>query len=145
MTIGLSDGSFVYDRNENIIHHLKGYSNSTLIPKERFLTEIQNLDYALFFTGNNDEYDLIPSGVFSDCIAFEIPIISLENEKMNFFFEQYGHIGYLCNDIENMAKVIKSITPKDKIQFTNNIRQIKKELSSTNYTLNLGKIIFPRA
>ncbi|WP_305814153.1 hypothetical protein [Photobacterium leiognathi] len=85
-TIGITNGSFEYDQRSNVIHYCRGDFNSELISKD-VLTYVLNLDLVLFFNSNDEKYDLIPSGVFSDCIALELPIIALRNAKLEFFLK----------------------------------------------------------
>lgn len=147
MTIGLSDGSFIYDSSKNVQHFCKGTLGSSLIPKDIFLDHVNNLDFVLFFNDDDEKYNLIPSGVFSDCISFQLPIISLTTKKIKFFFDRYGKIGYLCKDIQSMVDVIKNIDLSSP-EFTSieeNIAKIKSLLSKDSYILNIKSILDEKA
>lgn len=140
-TVGITDGSFTYDCNKNIKHYCKGHLNSSLIPKNEFIKNVMELDFALFFSDDDAKYDLVPSGVFSDCIALGIPIIAIRNKKLEFFFNECGNIGYLCDDISHLVDVISNMSVNDKFDFKKNILEVKKVLLKDKYSNHLKDIL----
>ena len=143
LTVGVSDGSFEYGQSQSVEHLCQGLLNKALVPKDVFLNNVSTLDFALFFNGYDTLYDLIPSGVVSDCIALEIPIISLSNHKLEFMFEQYGVIGYLCESIDEMAKIISSLNKneKDICMFKDNLRRLKAGYSDEKLQQSLQELL----
>lgn len=140
-TVGVTDGSFIYDCNKNIKHYCTGHLNSSLIPKDEFIKNVIELDFAIFFSDDDAKYDLVPSGVFSDCIALEIPIIAIKNSKLEFFFNEYGNIGYLADDISQLVDIISNISVSDKFNYKEKIVDVKKELLEDNYSNRIKNIL----
>ena len=58
------------------------------ILKEEFEKEVIQLDFVISFTDKN-YYKATPSGVFFDCIKWEIPILSLNNDFIEYYFYKY--------------------------------------------------------
>lgn len=142
-TIGISNGSFEYDQSPNVIHYCQGDFNSELIPKDVFLSYVLNLDFVLFFNTSDERYDLIPSGVFSDCIALELPIIALKNAKLEFFFQKYGALGILCDDIESMGEAIRQLSsnPSEYKNYKGSIKDIKSKLNFSCYRRKISELL----
>lgn len=142
-TIGITDGSFEYDLRPNVIHYCRGDFNSKLIPKDVFLSYVLNLDFVLFFNSSDEKYDLIPSGVFYDCIALELPIIALKNPKLEFFFEKYGPLGVLCDDIESMGEAIRNLSsnPSEYKTYKASIKMIKSRLNFSCYRRKISELL----
>ena len=90
------------------------------------------MDYAVFLH-EKESYYLRASGVFFDAINYNKPIISIKNSYFEYYFNKYGNIGYLCNDINEMFNIMKLIlTNKEKanyMQQTKNINFLKNDLS----------------
>ncbi|WP_318503678.1 glycosyltransferase family protein [Photobacterium leiognathi] len=142
-TIGITNGSFEYDQSSNVIHYCRGDFNSELIPKDVFLSYVLNLDLVLFFNSSDEKYDLIPSGVFSDCIALELPIIALKNAKLEFFFQKYGVLGILCDDIESMGEAIRKLysNPAEYKSYKDSIKMIKSKLNFSRYRRKISELL----
>lgn len=81
--------------------------NSYLLSTEEYSKRINSSDVLVFFNDNN--YSLISSGSYFDCINFEKPILAMKNEQWEYNFKQFGNIGYLCNNIDEMYSYIKSL------------------------------------
>lgn len=109
VTIGVSDGSFVFDLDDRVTHILKGSLKESLIPKEEYMKAIGTLDLILFFNKNNGRYELTPSGVLSDCISLKKPIIAIKTSVLGSYFKRYGGFGVLCSDLDDMAIVLMDI------------------------------------
>lgn len=121
---------------------------NTMIPEGEYHKQIESLSYFVFFYGN-DLYSLSPSGVFFDAINNEKPIIALKNDLFNYYFNRFGDIGFLCEDIEEMIELIGVLSTnfsnqKYNLQIANirkakknlNINTIKKTFWDTLYLLN---------
>lgn len=144
LTVGVSNGSFEYDQHHCVSHMCRGFLDSSLIPKEEFMAHVKTLDFALFFSGSDQQYDLIPSGVFADCIALELPIISLSNPKMEFFFQKYGNIGILCENVNEMSLAIANLNenPSKILHFQRTIKDIKQSFNQQSYAVNLSRALY---
>lgn len=105
------------------------YNN--MLERSEYEKIINQIDYVLFFY-KKDSYKLIASGAFFDVLKMEKPIISIKNDFFQYYFDKYGEIGYLCEDVEQMEQVINNIIyyKEDKKDlFIKNIKKIKEELS----------------
>jgi hypothetical protein len=78
-----------------------------LLSTEEYAKRINSSDVLVFF--NDDNYSLISSGSYFDCINFEKPILAMKNEQWEYNFKQFGDIGYLCNNIDEMYGHINSL------------------------------------
>lgn len=54
-------------------------------------------------------YRLTASATFLDSLAYAIPGIYLRNPFIEYYFEQMGDIGYLCDTIEEVYELMKQI------------------------------------
>lgn len=146
VTVGVSSGNFEYDLSPNVSHICRGFLNSSLIPKNEFLAQVQALDFALFFSGDDEKYDLIPSGVFADCIAFELPIISLYNSKMEHFFKKHGAVGILCKSVDEMADALLrlSCNSNELHDYKKVIRNVKANFTSDAYSKQLYRVLYEK-
>ncbi|WP_295794831.1 hypothetical protein [Mucilaginibacter sp.] len=78
------------------------------VPNAIFETEVGKLDFVLFFY-SNDSYQLCASGAIFEVIKLGIPIISIYNDYFDWLFNDYGEMGFLCKDINEMSAVILNI------------------------------------
>lgn len=142
-TIGITNGSFEYNQKTNVKHYCCGDFNSALIPEDIFLSHVLDLDFVLFFNSGEEKYDLIPSGVFSDCIALELPIIALTNPKLEFFFKKYGELGILCEDIESMENTIRNLSSNssEREKYKASIKIIKRNLNFSCYRRKISEVV----
>ncbi|TNI12730.1 hypothetical protein CF106_08510 [Aeromonas veronii] len=110
------------------------------------MAQVQHLDFALFFNGADHKYDLVPSGVFADCIALELPIISLTNPKVEYFFQTYGDVGILCKDINDMAIQVEKLlsSSSEKTNFINTIKNIKQKFTCEAYRNDLYRALYAK-
>jgi len=100
-----------------------------LLSDEEYAKRIKNSDLLVFF--NDNSYSLISSGSYFDCINFEKPILALANEQWEYNFKRFGHIGYLCNNIDDMNANIKSILKnKESLKFFSKNLERARENSS---------------
>lgn len=101
---------------------------------EEYINKINNLDYSIYLFSNG-EYIYRISGTLMDSISLGIPIIALKNIYFEFLFKKYGDIGYLCNDMNDLKKLIEHMSinisyyKKRKLEQIKNILQIKNSFS----------------
>ncbi len=112
-------------------HYVDYIYIKTMIPEVEYYKQIESLSYFIFFYGN-DLYSLSTSGVFFDALDNEKPIIALKSDLFNYYFNRFGDIGYLCEDIEEMIELIGVLSTRFSNQKYNiqveNIRKAKKSL-----------------
>ncbi|MEZ8157354.1 hypothetical protein AB6C54_10290 [Vibrio splendidus] len=143
VTVGVSDGTFSYDCDDKVQHKCKGALKESLIPFDEFMNNVASIDCALFFNQNNSSYELTPSGVFSDCIALEKPIIAIKTNMLESYFKKYGQLGYLCKDLNEMAIIIEKIANNqlEINEIVSNLQFVKSELSSDYYIKNINLLL----
>lgn len=112
------------------------------IPTKKFEKEVLGLDFALSFTGK-DFYKVTPSGAFFDCIKWEIPILSLDNDFTSYYFSKYGPLGELFSTTFDMSLWIKNVILENNLdesfytQIQQNYQTMKRELSIDNIVVKL--------
>ena len=96
------------------------------------------VDYNIY-TYNIDGYKLTASGAFMDAISFEKPVIAIKNDFFEYYFNKFGNIGYLFDNVNDMAKKMIEITanPNEEEYFIQreNIKTIKRYID-INYISN---------
>lgn len=122
--------------------------NNKMIEIDKYQDQIRGVDFFIFFYDNN-LYSLSPSGVFFEALEFEKPIIALKNDMFVYYFKRFGDIGYLCDNLTEMAQIIFNILyefdlKKYEIQMEN-IRKAKREMDiisvSTTFTKKVINLI----
>lgn len=97
-------------RNDDVIFseliETPDMENTYLLSPEEYAKRIEASDILIFF--NDDNYNLISSGSYFDCINFKKPILAMKSKQWEYNFKQFGTIGYLCNDIDDMCSYIES-------------------------------------
>lgn len=78
------------------------------IPQAVFEEAVSALDFVLFFYDNNS-YQLCASGAVFEVIRLGIPVISIYNDYFNWLFQEYGSMGFLCKDVDEMNLTLSSI------------------------------------
>jgi hypothetical protein len=106
--------------------------NTYLLSPEEYAARIQASDILIFF--NDDNYNLISSGSYFDCINFGKPILAIRSEQWEYNFKQFGVIGYLCNDIQDMCNYIDSALSDNEFfnLFNKNLEQAQNNSSIVN-------------
>jgi hypothetical protein len=121
----------------NVSACIKPYLGNCLISQnigDIFLTRkeyelgFNQLHYVVFFYPDTT-YKFIASGAFFDCIAFEKPVIAVKNSFFQYYFDKYGDIGYLCEDMFEMKSFINGYDEKRYLRQIDNIRKMKQDLS----------------
>lgn len=136
-----SIGRVEYEYNQNsLVNHLGLGYEGYLIPRESFENLINQQTYFLLFLGK--EYDLKTSGVVFDAIKFLKPIIGLKCNLLDFYFEKFGEIGHLFDNLDEMHFFIRSISSSfDVVRYNLQIQNLKLARESTNQE-NFTKQIF---
>lgn len=75
---------------------------------EEFARRAAALTYAVW-TVDPRHYRLVASGSFLDAVSFAKPGIYLRNPFIEHYFREMGDIGYLCDTVEEMEEVMRSI------------------------------------
>lgn len=86
-------------------------------PPDRFLApeEMAELTRRLHYTVfpyRAEVYQLVASAAFLDAFLYLKPIIALKNPYFEYYFNEFGDIGYLCETFEEMVEVVKSLLHK---------------------------------
>ena len=73
-----------------------------------------------------ENYSLISSGSFMDCFMYNKPIITLKNDMSIYYFNKFGNIGYLCDNEDELSKVVSfCILNFDKNIYELQVRNLK--------------------
>lgn len=104
----------------------------------------KKVDYNIY-TYNTDGYKLTASGAFIDAISFEKPVIAIKNDFFTYYFNKFGNIGYLCDNVENMADIIVKLSKnppyEDYKNQQSNIKTLKANID-VNYIADNIKLDF---
>jgi hypothetical protein len=143
LTVGVAHQDFLYYQNKLVMHLCTGRADVGLIPREDFLSDVLSLDWALIFHGSSIKYELIPSGIFYDCVNYGIPIIGLHSKILRSYFNKYGELGVLCSSLDEMALMIKKISVGeiDFGEYKKNLKKISNDISFTNYRDKLHALV----
>ncbi len=104
------------------------------LTKEEFEKEVLQLDFVISFT-DEDYYRATPSGVFFDCIKWELPMLSLNNDFIQYYFTKYGNLGEVFNTTFEMIDFVKNKLIKSNYIFDQfdmykkNLKMVKHQLS----------------
>jgi hypothetical protein len=106
--------------------------NTYLLSPEEYANRIKKSDVLIFF--NDDNYNLISSGSYFDCINFNKPIIALRSAQWEYNFNKFGVIGYLFNDMDEIYAFINSLLSDREIlnRYKNNLEQAHNATSILN-------------
>lgn len=90
-----------------------------------FTRGIQHLHYVcLPYQGA--QYELSPSGVLMDAIAFGKPMVSSGIPLVRDLFERFGDIGFLCTDTRNFCDTITQIVNEaDEVRYRAQVRALR--------------------
>jgi hypothetical protein len=111
---------------------LISFYNKTLT-KEEFEKEALQLDFVISFTDEN-YYKATPSGVFFDCIKWELPILSLNNDFIEYYFTKYK-VGEVFYKTAEMVSFVKNNLLKPDFRtnhyevYIENLKMLKNQLS----------------
>ena len=117
-----------------IIHQGLG-SEEYLFSQIQFEKLVLKQHFLVFFA--DEQYDLKVSGVLFDSIKYEIPLIALRSRITESFFNKFGQIGFLCDDIDGMTQVISEIPHiirnEEYQEMVSRIRVLKKNVKDDNF------------
>ncbi|HEY0367284.1 MAG TPA: glycosyltransferase [Pyrinomonadaceae bacterium] len=90
-----------------------------------FTRAIRHLHYVcLPYRGS--QYDLSPSGVLMDAIAFGKPMLSVGIPLVKDLFDRFGDIGFLCTDTRNFCDTItKIVTEADEGRYRRQVQALR--------------------
>lgn len=110
--------------------------NTGMLSKASFNEKIAALDYVVFFY-SDENYRFCSSGAILDAINHQIPILSLKNQGFEVIFRHApGPIGYLCEDVEEMAKLLREKILAKEEQEKYREMQLNLGKLKDNYTLD---------
>ncbi|QNS41316.1 glycosyltransferase [Chryseobacterium manosquense] len=135
--VGSLENDIKEDINPLIIDFVESKTGTSL-PRELYNEKSQDLDFSIVFYGPND-FILRSGAAFFDTIAFEKPIIALENRFFKSVSEVSGPIGYLCTNIEEMENLIHDIASSPQ-KYSDNYLLFKKNMKLYKESLKSEKI-----
>lgn len=106
------------------------------VPYSIFENEARKLNFVLFFY-SNDSYQLCASGAVFEVIKLGLPIISIYNDYFDWLFEDYGKMGFLCNNVIEMKSLIGDIVDG---KLTVEINEVLKNIAAFKIKNNLHSI-----
>ncbi|PAM94250.1 hypothetical protein B4N84_14375 [Flavobacterium sp. IR1] len=116
---------------------------NVMLDQKSFDEKISSLDFSLFFY-DNTYYELCASGAFFDALNHEIPMLGLKNDFFEYYFEKYGPMGYLFDDVEDLIDFLINYNKSDDDKynsFVKNIRFAKEKLAINNLAVDFQKIL----
>jgi glycosyltransferase involved in cell wall biosynthesis len=72
---------------------------------DKYLGILSESHYVLWFAFHNP-YQLRASGTIVEAIQLEKPMICLKNPLVNHYFQRFGNIGYCCDSLDEISKLI---------------------------------------
>jgi hypothetical protein len=130
-TIGMVDSSLAVLDN-NLVEGIKASNKS--MDRFEFESKVNAIHFALFFFDEN-QFIFRASGALMDAFNFCKPIIALRHPFFSSMFDEYGKLGYLCDNVDEMALLIKEIATNkvafgvEYSGFIQNIKSLKENLS----------------
>jgi hypothetical protein len=94
--------------NKSIGDNVQIISPTIDLTRAEFDLHLSNIDYCVFCFSSSS-YKLRASGTIFDSISYLKPIISLRNDFFEYYFNEFGDIGYLCDSISEMEQAISLI------------------------------------
>lgn len=125
--IGKVNGEIPSEYNELISFYDRTLTNA------EFEKEVLQLDFVISFTDKN-YYKATPSGVFFDCIKWELPILSLNNDFIEYYFTKYK-VGEVFYKTSEMVSFVKNNLLKPNFRtnhykvYIENLKMLKNKLS----------------
>jgi hypothetical protein len=102
-----------------------------MIGLDDYHSTLREADYMVFFY-QKDSYKFGVSGVFFDAINHEIPIIAMRNESFEYFENQIGKIGWLCDSEAGIIDVAINILENPPIGELQEIRRNYRRFKNQN-------------
>ncbi len=117
---------------------------SKILDQYEFEKELNSIDFALSFTDRN-YYRATPSGVFFDCIKWEIPLLSLDNNFISYYSKKYGKIGMIFRNTTEMGNWIseeliqRKFNNQNLVEISQNYKKIKAAISTNSLAEELSR------
>jgi len=113
------------------------------LSRELYGKYAENIDYAII-CHKEDEYQLSANGSFFDAISHLKPVIAQKNPFVEYYFNKMGNIGYLCNNYNEIKKIIICILEtnptKNYENQIENLLDLRDDLSFTKISKQLTDI-----
>ena len=81
---------------------------------------------SLLYTAGS--YKLTASGAALEAIWNEKPIFAIKNDYLEYLFEKFGPLGYLANDVTELADVLNKQASDELTSYKQNIIRLKEFL-----------------
>ncbi len=81
------------------------------ITEEEYRRRMEELTY-IVWTAPPGDYELRASATFVDAMAYGKPGIYLRNRYVEYYFRLFGDIGYLCDDVESVFRVMCEVSAR---------------------------------
>jgi len=111
---------------------------------DKYLDILSQSHYVLWFAFHNP-YQLRASGTIVEAIQLEKPIICLKNPLVSYYFQRFGNIGYCCNSLDEITKLIIRFSGEFPLEEYRtqiaNLRSIKNNFAPRYIAQELKKII----
>ena len=144
--VGLVTKSVILYKN-NFVNEISGNKDPNIpeyLSRTCYEAAINKLQYSLFFY-NKSQYVFRASGAIADAISSSIPLIVLKHPIFEYIFKYAGNVGYICENLEQMEKLVKKISLKDPeiikehaVQ-VQNLKIFQTQISISNIGLDLKK------
>lgn len=102
-----------------------------LLSYEEYGTYITSMDMLLLLY-KPGAYRFTASGAALEAIWQLKPIICLRNRYIEYLFDKFGPMGYICDDIRQIKNVIDTVSHEQLMQFDANLRRAREALHPCN-------------
>lgn len=127
---------------EGVIYSTK----NVMIDQKTFDKKIAQLDFSLFFY-DNTYYELCASGAFFDALNHEIPMLGLKNDFFIYYFNKYGSMGYLFDDVNELIDfviVYNKSHDENYNSFIDNMKDAKNDLNISNLAIKFHDMLLSK-
>jgi len=137
-------GRLEYEHNTKVlVNHVGLQYNDYFIQSREFQRLKLEQHYLMLFFGK--EYDLKTSGVFFEAINYQKPILAIRCNLVNFYFDKFGNIGHLYNDINEMKEGVRRISIQLDLDLYNqqvhNLGVVKKVLGQKYFYREIQQLL----
>jgi len=86
---------------------------------------------------------MIPSGVFFDCIHWNIPVLSVDNQNFSLYFKKYGDLGFMASDITDLAAIVQRIFAGElkSDQFDHGFVRARTDMSAGKFESTINRFL----
>lgn len=114
-----------------------------MVSLEQYRMRINQVDY-LMMPYQASFYDFVCSGSSLDAFLYLRPIIALRSTYFQELFNRHGDIGYLCNDVDEMARLTSRLLMSSRdsrwLSQVNNLYMARSFFSSKTVANDLQKL-----